>query len=106
MKVAVLLLALCVAAMAQHRPPEDTTPALSITVDELIWLEVGNIVRADSRISVSECKTSCDAHFSLSDALDESITDRLCQQECELAVSGHEDHFRPPGERGDRPGRK
>ncbi|PVD36850.1 hypothetical protein C0Q70_03840 [Pomacea canaliculata] len=103
MKVAVLVLALTVAAMAQHRPPEETQPPpISITVEELVWLEVGNIIRADTRISQSECKARCDAHFSLSDDLDESLTDIICQRECELAVAGHEDFHRPPGERGGR----
>ncbi|PVD36851.1 hypothetical protein C0Q70_03841 [Pomacea canaliculata] len=102
MKVAVLVLALCVAAMAQHRPPEETQPPVTITVEELVWLEVGNIVSADPRISQSECKARCDAHFSLSDALDESLTDIICQRECELAVAGHTDFQRPPGDRGGR----
>ncbi|XP_025082801.1 uncharacterized protein LOC112557264 [Pomacea canaliculata] len=70
--------------------------------EELVWLEVGNIVSADPRISQSECKARCDAHFSLSDALDESLTDIICQRECELAVAGHTDFQRPPGDRGGR----
>ncbi|XP_025083100.1 uncharacterized protein LOC112557449 [Pomacea canaliculata] len=102
MKFALLVLALCVVAMAQR----ETQPPITITVEELIWLEVGNIIRADPRISLSDCKSRCDSHFALNDALDESLTDIYCQRECELAMNTHEDFFRPPGDRGDRPGRK